>query len=193
LRGFALTPDRSAIRDRTCETEAHSTAKALLISPRARAKMLPMRSIFSDRLRAVVSRAWPATHRRSRHWAGGLVFGLAGCGGTLAGKIDQAMSGCIGHRNSDFVGGRGATSLERPLPEALSTLADGIAYLRSLRGLESIAKAAPDQVTLVCALEIASHLDHPEVAQLLTQYSSHPDAAVAASAKRLLSSQKPLR
>jgi hypothetical protein len=28
---------------------------------------------------------------------------------------------------------------------------------------------------------------------LLTQYSSHPDAAVAASAKRLLSTQAPLR
>ncbi|PHX65318.1 MAG: hypothetical protein CK550_05485 [Gemmatimonadetes bacterium] len=168
-------------------------ASTLLISPRARAKMQFMRYSFYNRLRAVASRTWPATHRCSRLWAGVLVFGLAGCGGTLAGKIDQAMSGCISHRNADFVGGRGATSLDRPLPNALSTLADRIAYIRSLRGLESIAKAAPDQVTLVCALEIASHLDHPEVAQLLTQYSSHPDAAVAASAKRLLSTQKPLR
>jgi hypothetical protein len=168
-------------------------ASALLILVRARAKMKCMRTPFPNRLRAGASRARPATHRRSRHWAGVLIFGLAGCGGTLAGKIDQAMSGCIGYRNADFVGGRGATSLNRPLPEALSTLADRIAYLRSVRGLESIAKAAPDQVTLVCALEIASHLDHPEVAQLLTQYSSHPDAAVAASAKRLLSTQKPLR
>jgi len=168
-------------------------ASTLLISPRARAKMQFMRYSFYNRLRAVASRAWPATHRRSCLWAGGLVFGLAGCGGTLAGKIDQAMGGCIGYRNADFVGGRGATTLDRPLPEALSTLADRIAYIRSLRGLESIAKAAPDQVTLVCALEIASHLDHPEVAQLLTQYSAHPDAAVAASAQRLLSTQKPLR
>jgi hypothetical protein len=122
-----------------------------------------------------------------------LVFGLAGCGGTLAGKIDEAMSGCIGYRNPDFVGGRGATSLDRPLPESLSKLADRIAYIRAFRGFELLVKAAPDQVTLVCALELASHLNHPEVAHLLTQYSSHPDAAVAASAKRLLSTQAPLR
>jgi len=168
-------------------------ASALLILPRAHANMLLMQSLFSDRLRVVASRAWPATHRRPRHWAGVLVFGLAGCGGTLAGKIDQAMSGCIGYRNADFVGGRGATSLDRPLPAELSTLADRIAYIRSLRAFESIVESAPDQVTLVCALELASHLNDPEVAVLLTQYSSHPDAAVAASAKRLLSTQKPLR
>jgi hypothetical protein len=122
-----------------------------------------------------------------------LVFGLAGCGGTLAGNIDQAMSGWIGYRNPDFVGGRGATTLDRPLPESLSKLADRIAYIRAFRGFELLVKAAPDQVTLVCALELASHLNHPEVAHLLTQYSSHPDAAVAASAKRLLSTQAPLR
>ena len=161
--------------------------------PRARAKMVLMRSFFSDRLRVVASRAWPATHRFPRHWAGVLAFGLAGCGGTLAGKVDQAMSGCIGHRNADFVSGRGATSLDRPLPDALSKLADRIAYIRSLRAFESIVKSAPDQVTLVCALELASHLNHPEVAQLLTQYASHPDAAVAASAKRLLPTQRPIR
>ena len=161
--------------------------------PRARAKMVPMRSSFSDRLRVLATRAWPASHRRPRHWAGVLVFGLAGCGGTLAGKIDQAMSGCIGYRNPDFVGGRGATTLDRPLPESLSKLADRIAYIRAFRGFELLVKAAPDQVTLVCALELASHLNHPEVAHLLTQYSSHPDAAVAASAKRLLSTQAPLR
>ena len=103
------------------------------------------------------------------------------------------MSGCIGHRNADFVAGRGATSLDRPLPDPLSKLADRIAYIRALRGFESIVRSAPDQVTLVCALELASHLKHPEVAVLLTQYSTHPDAAVAASAKRLLSTQAPLR
>ena len=168
-------------------------ASALLILRRARAYVLPMQSSFSDRLRVVASRAWPDTHRRPRHWAGVLLFGLAGCGGTLASKIDQAMSGCIGYRNADFVGGRGATSLDRPLPEELSKLADRIAYIRSLRGFESIAKAAPDQVTLVCALELASHLKHPEVAVLLTQYSTHPDGAVASSAKRLLSTQASLR
>lgn len=160
---------------------------------RARAKMVLMRSFFSDRLRVVAAHAWPATHRRLRHWAGVSVVGLAGCGGTLAGKIDQAMSGCIGHRNADFVGGRGATSLDRPLPAQLSTLADRIAYIRSLRAFESIVKSAPDQVTLVCALELASHLKHPEVAVLLTQYSTHPDGAVASSAKRLLSTQASLR
>jgi hypothetical protein len=166
---------------------------ALLILPRARANMHPMQSLFSDRLRVVASRAWPATHRRPRHWAAVLAFGLAGCGGTLASKIDQAMSGCIGYRNADFVGGRGATSLDRPLPKELSKLADRIAYIRSLRAFESIVESAPDQVTLVCALELASHLNDPEVAVLLTQYSSHPDAAVAASAKRLLPTQKPIR
>ena len=168
-------------------------ASALLILRRARANVLPMQSSFSDRLRVVASRAWPDTHRRPRHWAGVLLFGLAGCGGTLASKIDQAMSGCIGYRNADFVGGRGATSLDRPLPAELSKLADRIAYIRSLRAFESIVESAPDQVTLVCALELASHLNDPAVAVLLTQYASHPDAAVAASAKRLLPTQKPIR
>ncbi len=168
-------------------------ASALLILPRARANMLLMRSFSSDRLRVVVLRAWPASRARPRYWAGVLAFALAGCGGTLAGKIDQAMIGCIGHRNADFVAGRGATSLGRPLPDPLSKLADRIAYIRSLRVFESIVKSAPDQVTLVCALELASHLKHPEVAVLLTQYSAHPDGAVAASAKRLLTTQAPLR
>ena len=161
--------------------------------PRARANMVPMRSFSSARLRIAVPRTWPASPARPRYWAGVLAFGLAGCGGTLAGKIDQAMIGCIGHRNADFVGGRGASSLDRPLPTPLSKLADRIAYIRSLRVFESIVKSAPDQVTLVCALELASHLKHPEVAQLLTQYSAHPDGAVAASAKRLLTTQAPLR
>ncbi len=119
-------------------------------------------------------------------------LGLSACGGTLAQRVDAAMSGCISLRNPDFVSGRGATALDRALPPSLAKAMDRIAYMRTFTLMEAIASSASDQVTLVCALEIASRLRHQEVALLLTQYSTHPDAAVAASAKRLLTGQDPI-
>ena len=119
-------------------------------------------------------------------------LGLSACGGTLAQRVDTAMSGCISLRNPDFVSGRGAAALDRALPASLAKAMDRIAYMRTFKLMEAIASSAADQVTLVCALEIASRLRHQEVALLLTQYSAHPDEAVAASAKRLLKGQDPL-
>ena len=56
-----------------------------------------------------------------------------------------------------------------------------------------IAEGAANQVTLVCALELASYFRNGDVAVLLWKYTKHPDAAVAENAKKLLKeTQDPL-
>lgn len=118
---------------------------------------------------------------------------LAGCGKTLGTKITEAMDGCIALRNPAFKAGQGATSLETPLPDSLAKAADKIAYQRAMTSFEQIAESAGDQVTLVCALELASHYKNGDVAVMLWKYTKHPDAAVAVSARQLLTTtQDPL-
>ncbi len=124
--------------------------------------------------------------------AGSLVL-LAGCGKTLGTLVTEAMDGCITQRNSAFIAGRGATALDTPLPDSLATSAKRLAYQRALTNYERIAETAANQVTLVCALELASYYRNGDVGVLLWKYTKHPDAAVAASARKLLTStQDPL-
>lgn len=120
------------------------------------------------------------------------VVSLSACGETLASRVIRAATGCIDFRNPAFSSGQGVTALATPLPDSLVELNSRIAYARGFSGLQAIAEQAPDQVTLVCALEVASYYKNLDVAKLLYQYTGHPDEAVAVNAERLLASQDPL-
>lgn len=117
---------------------------------------------------------------------------LASCGKTLGTRVTEAMDACIAVRNPAFAGGKGASALDTPLPPELKAMAEKIAYARALNSYQAIARSARDQVTLVCALELASYYRHGDVAVFLWEYSKHPDAGVALNAKRLLQLQDPL-
>jgi hypothetical protein len=119
--------------------------------------------------------------------------GSVACGKTLGTLTEQAMDGCIAARNTQFTSGKGTSALDTPLPDSVAKAADRIAYARALVNFQRIAEMARDQVTLVCALELASHYKNGDVGVLLWTYTKHPDAAVAASATRLLqTTQDPL-
>ena len=118
---------------------------------------------------------------------------LTGCGKTLGTRVTEAMDGCIAQRNPAFKAGQGATALDTPLPDSLSKEAEKLGYQRALTNYERIAESAGDQVSLVCALELASYYKHGDVGVLLWKYTKHPDAAVAESARNLLrNTQSPL-
>jgi len=118
---------------------------------------------------------------------------LASCGKSLGARVGEAMDGCIELRNPAFTSGNGVTALETPFPDSLVAAVTKIAYQRAFTSYAQIADAARDQVTLVCALELASYLRHGDVAVMLWRYTRHPDAGVAENAKRLLQrTQDPL-
>lgn len=118
---------------------------------------------------------------------------LTACGETLGSRVVRSVDGCIAFRNAAFTSGQGTTALATPLPDSVQALGTKIAYARGFVGLASIAQQAPDQVTLVCALEIASFYRNFDAAVLLNSYTAHPDNAVSESARRLLAaSQDPL-
>jgi len=110
---------------------------------------------------------------------------LAGCGESLNGMVSETMDACIATRNPLFVSGRGAEALDTPLPaEALAT-AERLNYTRASEMFQGIAKEAGDQVTLVCALDLSSRWKHADARKFIARYAEHPDAAVAAAARRL--------
>lgn len=111
---------------------------------------------------------------------------LAGCGPSLATMVTEAMDRCIEARNPAFTGGQGTTALDVPLDPRAAELAGRLAYLRAHEQFAAIAEVAADQVTLVCALDYASRYRHPDARRFVARYTRHPDAAVAASAERLL-------
>lgn len=128
----------------------------------------------------------------------GLFLGLStltmnACGKTLGTRVSEVMDGCIALRNPAFTSGQGVTALETPFPDSLATAAGKLAYQRALTNYERIAESAANQVTLVCALELASYYRHGDVGVFLWKYTKHPDAAVAQSARKLLqTTQDPL-
>jgi hypothetical protein len=117
---------------------------------------------------------------------------MTACGRTLGSMVNETMDGCIAERNPVFKSGAGATALNTPLPKTVSDLAKRIAYKRALDAFEQYAETAADQVTLVCALELASYYKHGDVAVMIWKYIKHPDAGVSVNAKRLLGTQDPL-
>ncbi len=118
---------------------------------------------------------------------------LTGCGKTLGTRVTEVMDGCIAQRNPAFKAGQGVTALQTPLSDSLSADAAKLAYQRALVNYERIAESAGEQVTLVCALELASYYKNGDVGVFLWKYTKHPDAAVAESARKLLrETQDPL-
>jgi hypothetical protein len=110
---------------------------------------------------------------------------LAGCGESLTDMVTETMDACITTRNPLFVSGRGADALDTPLPEAAQATAERLNYTRASEMFQEIAKEAGDQVTLVCALDLSSRWKHAEARKFIARYAEHPDAAVAAAARRL--------
>jgi hypothetical protein len=110
---------------------------------------------------------------------------LAGCGRSLTDMATEAMDACIETRNPLFTSGRGAEALDTPLPASAEALAERLNYTRASEMFQEIAKEAGDQVTLVCALDLASRWKHSEARKFVARYAEHPDAAVAAAAQRL--------
>ncbi len=119
-------------------------------------------------------------------------LGLLGCSKSLTTLVTESMDACIAARNPAFTSGHGVSALDTPLPPELEKAAMKLAYDRALKQYAAIAESAKNQVTLVCALELASHYKHGDVAVLLWRFTKHPDAGVAENAKRLLKLQDPL-
>ncbi|MCU0615889.1 MAG: hypothetical protein MUD17_02225 [Gemmatimonadaceae bacterium] len=110
---------------------------------------------------------------------------LAACGRSLSDMAGEALDACITTRNPLFTAGRGAEALDTPLPPAAEALASKLSYTRASEMFQEVAKEAQDQVTLVCALDLASRWRTREAQVFLRKYTKHPDAAVAAAATRL--------
>lgn len=113
------------------------------------------------------------------------VWALTACGRSLSDMAGEALDACITARNPLFTAGRGAEALDTPLPLAAEALASRLSYTRASEMFQEVAKEAPDQVTLVCALDLASRWRTREAQVFLRKYTKHPDAAVAAAATRL--------
>lgn len=111
------------------------------------------------------------------------------CGNSLDARITPVMDACVAVRNPVFVAGGGATALDQPLGPAIEAMANDLRYKAAFERLQDIAKAAPTQAVLVCALEIAAHDRTPAVRQWLTQYTAHPNEPVQIAARRLLEKQ----
>jgi len=110
---------------------------------------------------------------------------LVGCGESLAGMVVETMDACIAARNPLFVSGRGAEALDTPLPAAAVATAERLNYMVASEMFQGIAQEAGDQVTLVCALDLSSRWKNVEARKFIARYAEHPDAAVAAAARRL--------
>jgi hypothetical protein len=114
-----------------------------------------------------------------------VALALAGCGRSLYDMAGEALDSCIATRNPLFVSGRGAEALDTPLPASAEALAARFQYPSASELFQEVAREAGDQVTLVCALDLASRWHSREARQFVAQYGEHPDAAVAEAARRL--------
>ncbi len=108
------------------------------------------------------------------------------CGPGLGELTTEAMDGCIAARNPLFVAGRGSEALATPLPPRAEEIANNLRYEQASRIFRSMAESAEDQVTLVCALDLASRHDDGPVWRFIAQYAEHPSPDVAANARKLL-------
>jgi hypothetical protein len=110
---------------------------------------------------------------------------LTGCGRSLTDMASEAMDACIATRNPLFTAGRGLSALDTPLPPDAEALANRLNYTRASEMFQEVAQEAGDQVTLVCALDLASRWRTSEARKFIAKYAEHPDAAVAEAARRL--------
>jgi hypothetical protein len=112
---------------------------------------------------------------------------LAACGETLTDKTTRAMLDCIERRRPAFVEGRGGEALSIALAPETEAIATEYRYKAAFDIYQAWADNAPDQVTLVCALDLASRFKDPDVKAYVGKYRAHPDAPVARAADALLS------
>lgn len=110
---------------------------------------------------------------------------LAACGRSLSDMAGEALGACVEARNPLFTAGRGTEALDTPLPPDAEALANRLSYTRASEMFQEVAKEAGDQVTLVCALDLASRWRTREAQVFIRRYTAHPDAAVAEAARRL--------
>ncbi len=111
---------------------------------------------------------------------------LAACGSSLVTRTTTAMDACIAVRNPLFTSGRGGVALDTPLPPAADSTANTLNYQRGFEMFKAIAESAEDQVTLVCALDLASRYGDSESTRFITRYLKHPSPDVATAAQILL-------
>lgn len=114
-----------------------------------------------------------------------LALALTACGRSLSDMAGSALDACITARNPLFITGRGAEALDTPLPAETEALANRLVYARASELFQEVAREAGDQVTLVCALDLASRWRTREAQVFLRRYTAHPDVAVAEAARRL--------
>ncbi len=113
-------------------------------------------------------------------------FVLAACGPSLDTLTNVAMESCITARNPIFVSGRGANALDTPLSPEAERLAMKLRYSRGVSIFSQIAEEAPNQVTLVCALDMLSHNGDVDARLFIERYLKHPSPDVATNARLLL-------
>ncbi len=112
---------------------------------------------------------------------------LAACGPSLDTMATEAMDLCVGARNAAFAAGQAMQAVAIPLPPRAQELGRRMNYVRAFKVYRGIAEEARDQVTLTCALEMASFYRDGEAQRFIARYAKHPDAAVATTAVRLTS------
>lgn len=118
-----------------------------------------------------------------------LSIGAAACGPSVQSKVISAMEGCLAVRNPLFKAGRAAEALATKLPAAVDSLADKTAYAFGFVAYQQLAQAAETQAELTCAMELASHYQHDDVAAWLRTFERSPDAPVSSLAKQLYEAQ----
>jgi hypothetical protein len=109
-----------------------------------------------------------------------------GGGGSLLTRVEAAMDGCLAFRRPAFQQGAQIAAISTPFPPELSALADKVAYLAAAQQYQQIAEVAPDQVTLVCSLELMSRDGSDETTKFMRRYLRHPNAEIVEWATALL-------
>jgi hypothetical protein len=116
---------------------------------------------------------------------GVIVMGAA-CGEPLFKRVAKAMNGCLAVRDPVFKQGDGLAAIATPLPAAVDSIASETAYTYGLISYQQEGDAAQTQAELTCALELGAHYNHPDTEAWLAMYLKHPNAPVAALARREL-------
>jgi hypothetical protein len=115
-----------------------------------------------------------------------LALVACGGGGGLTSRVEAAMDGCLAFRRPAFRQGAQLAAIRTPLPDSVRAHADRAAYLAAAQQFQQIANDAPDQVTLVCALELMAYDRSDETTRFMRPYLRHPNTEVVQWATALL-------
>lgn len=116
---------------------------------------------------------------------------LSACGEGVGTLATRAMDGCISARGAVFASGHGADALKTPLPKDVDAIAMKLRYSRGFKTFSIVAENAKDQVTLICALDLMSYNNDPDVKRFLERYLKHPTADVVTNVQLLLARPQP--